>query len=219
MLIVGLTGGMGSGKSTVSALLAERGAVVIDADRTARQVVEPGGPAYQPLIDHFGAGIVLGDGSLDRAAIAARAFSDPGDLAALNAITHPAIAAEMARQVAAQVGTDHVVVLDIPLLTGASRASYGLAGVIVVDIPDDLAVRRLVEQRGLTEEDIRARMAAQVSRAERGQLADVIIDNRGSRDDLERRVDQVWVWIEDLARANGSARLGTLTSRYDPDLI
>ncbi len=203
MVIVGLTGGMGSGKSTVAGLLAERGAVVIDADRIARQVTEPGGPAYQPLIDHFGPGIVRADATLDRAAIAARVFSDPAALVALNSITHPAITAVITAQVA-QVAADaapgvtaghRVVVLDLPLLGPDGRARYRLAGVVVIDVPVEVAIRRLSEQRGVGEDDARNRMAAQPSRDERRKLGDIVIDNRGTRQDLARSVDQVWSWI------------------------
>ena len=186
---------MGSGKSTVAALLADRGAVIIDADRIARQVAQPGGSAYQALVAKFGPGVVLPDGNLDRPALAARAFSDPAALAELNAITHPAIAALMAEEIATHRGYDRVVVLDIPLLGPGARSQYGLAGVIVVDTPVEVARQRLVDQRRVDESDARARMAAQPSRDERLGLADIVIDNRGSRQDLARSVDQVWAWI------------------------
>ncbi|HSS10025.1 MAG TPA: dephospho-CoA kinase [Acidimicrobiales bacterium] len=198
MLLVGLTGGIGSGKSTVATLLAERGAAIVDADRIAREVVEPGGPAYQPMIDRFGPGIVLPDGTLDRAAIAAQAFATPDALADLNAITHPAIRATMAERVARHAASGRVVVVDIPLLAEGGPSAYGLRGVIVVDAPVEVAIHRLVEGRGLTEADARARVAAQASREDRRKLADVVIDNAGSREDLVRQVDEVWAWIEAL---------------------
>ena len=203
MLLVGLTGGIGSGKSTVAKLLAERGAVVVDADRIAREVVEPGGPAYQPMIDRFGAEIVLPDKTLDRAAIAAQAFAGTDALADLNAITHPAIRAVMAERIAAQADTDNVVVVDIPLLAEGGPAAYGLSGVIVVDAPVEVAIQRLVEGRGLGESDARARVAAQASREDRRKLADVVIDNAGSPEDLARQVDDVWRWIETLPGRSG----------------
>jgi dephospho-CoA kinase len=198
VLLVGLTGGIGAGKSTVAQLLAGRGAIVVDADRIAREVVEPGGPAYRPLIDRFGAGIVAADGTIDRQAIASRAFADPDALRDLNAITHPAIRDRMERCVTSHAGTGRVVVLDIPLLTAPTRDSFALAGVIVVDTPLEVAVDRLVHQRGLSEQDARARIAAQMSRDERRRLADVVIDNRGSRADLEAAVDRAWAWIISL---------------------
>jgi dephospho-CoA kinase len=196
VLIVGLTGGIGSGKSTVAALLAERGAVVVDADRIARQVVEPGGPAYQPVIDRFGPEIVRPDGTLDRPAIASVVFNDAQALADLNAITHPAIRDSIGQRIAEHAGTDRVVVLDVPLLAETTTASWGLAGVIVVDVPVEIAVERLVEQRGLTEQDARARINAQVTREARKKLADVVIDNSQDREWLDQQVQQAWDWIQ-----------------------
>ena len=198
MLLVGLTGGIGSGKSTVACLLAGRGAVVIDADRIAREVVEPGGPAYQPMIDRFGPEVVRPDQTLDRAVIAEKAFATPEALADLNDITHPAIRSVMAERIAEQAGTDKVVVVDIPLLAEGGPSAYGLSGVIVVDAPVEVAIRRLVDGRGLSDADARGRVAAQASREDRRQLADVVIDNAGSRDDLTRQVDEAWAWIETL---------------------
>ena len=198
MLLVGLTGGIGSGKSTVACLLAGRGAVVIDADRIAREVVEPGGPAYQPMIDRFGPEVVRPDQTLDRAAIAEKAFATPEALADLNDITHPAIRSVMAERIAEQTGTDKVVVVDIPLLAEGGPSAYGLSGVIVVDAPVEVAIRRLVDGRGLSDADARGRVAAQASREDRRRLADVVIDNAGSRDDLTRQVDEAWAWIETL---------------------
>jgi dephospho-CoA kinase len=197
VLLVGLTGGIGAGKTTVAGLLADRGATVIDADRIARLVVEPGGPAYQPLIDRFGGDIVCPDGTLDRAAIASRAFADPAALQDLNAITHPAIRDRMVRCVASYAESDRVVVLDIPLLTAQTRDAFGLAGVIVVDAPVEVAVDRLVHQRGLDEDDARARVAAQISREARQRLADVVVDNSGTPDDLRASFEQAWAWITD----------------------
>jgi dephospho-CoA kinase len=198
VLLVGLTGGIGSGKSTVALMLAARGAVVVDADQIAREVVEPGGPAYQPMVDRFGPEIVRPDKSLDRAAIAAQAFATPEALADLNAITHPAIRAVMAERIAEQAETDNVVVVDIPLLAEGGPAAYGLRGVIVVDAPVEAAVQRLIEGRGLSEPDARARVAAQATREDRRKLADVVIDNAGSPEDLARQLDDVWAWIETL---------------------
>ncbi len=219
--MVGVTGGIGSGKSTVAALLAQRGAVVVDADQIARQVTAPGGSSYWALIEHFGPDVVRADGTLDRAAIAARVFSDPDDLAALNAITHPAIAVSILARLSelahgaggegggtsgggtsgevGRRGGGPVVVLDIPLLTEATKERFGLAGVVVVDVPVEVAVRRLVEQRGLDERDAAARARAQVSREERRQLADVVVDNDGSRSQLEESVERLWDWMKGLA--------------------
>ncbi len=195
MVVIGLTGGIGSGKSSVSALLAARGAVVVDADRIARQVVEPGGAAYQPIIDRFGRGVLAPDGTLDRAALADVVFRTEEDRLDLEAITHPAIQAEMARQMMA-AGADAVVVLDIPLLK--ERRDH-MMGVIVVDTPEEVAVDRLVAQRGFDPADARRRIGAQISRDDRRALADVVIDNSGDRAALERQVDDAWEWIQTLA--------------------
>jgi dephospho-CoA kinase len=196
VLIVGLTGGIGSGKSTVAALLAGRGAVVVDADGIARQVVEPGGPAYQPMIDRFGQDIVRPDGTLDRPKIAKQVFNDAEALADLNAITHPAIRDAIGVQVMEHAGTDHVVVLDVPLLTETTSKSWGMAGVIVVDTPTEVAIQRLVSQRGLPEEDARARIKAQMTREARRKLADLVIDNSGGEAALAKEVDQAWEWVK-----------------------
>lgn len=198
---MGLTGGIGSGKSTVADLLVERGAVLIDADRIAREVVEPGGPAYGPLVDRFGPGILAPDGTIDRPALAAVAFADADALGALNAITHPAIGAVMTERRAAQAGTDHVVVLDVPLLKPAHRALLELDVVVVVDCPVHVALARLVEQRGMDEADAKARIAAQMTREERLEGADFVIDNGGERGALEAEVARVWAALE--ARAAG----------------
>lgn len=189
MLVVGLTGGIGSGKSTVSSLLAERGAVVIDADAIHRENMAPGGRVHDAVLARFG--------TVDRPTLASIVFSDPAALADLNALTHPAVAAVVAERLAAEADTDHVVVLDIPLLV-ESKSAYPLAGVIVVDAPPDIAVRRLVEQRGMDESDARARIAAQASRPERLAAADFVIDNSGSLDDLRAEVERCWQWIRSL---------------------
>jgi dephospho-CoA kinase len=193
VLAVGLTGGIGSGKSTVGELLVQRGAVLIDADRIAREVVVPGGAAYQPLVDRFGPGILAPDGTVDRPSLAAIAFADAESLAALNAITHPAISAVMAQRRAAEAGGDRVVVLDIPLLKPEHRDVLSLDVVVVVDCPVEVAVDRLVQQRGFSLHDAEARVAAQAGREERRHGADFVIDNSGDRARLVAEVDRVWV--------------------------
>lgn len=192
MIVVGLTGGIGSGKSTVSALLAKRGAVVVDADLIARQVVEPGGVAYAAIVQRFGDGVLAADGTLDRAALAAVVFRDDEERKALEAITHPAIQGEMARQMAT-AAPDAVVVLDIPLL---KQKREPMAGIIVVDVNEEVAIGRLVAQRGFDEGDARRRVAAQISRDERRRLADVLVDNSGDLAHLEDEIDRAWAWIE-----------------------
>jgi dephospho-CoA kinase len=205
VVVIGLTGSIGSGKSTVSAMLAERGAVVVDADAIVRDLQRPGTPVFRAMVERFGPGIVAPDGTLDRAAVAAIAFADPAALADLNAIVHPAVGEEIARRLAEEAPTDHVVVLDVPLLVESGRGD--LAGVVVVDVDPDVAVARLVAQRGMTEADARARMARQASREERLARADRVVDNSGTVDDLRRRVDEVWAWARSLAvNAPGSSR-------------
>jgi dephospho-CoA kinase len=196
MVVVGLTGGIGSGKSTVAAMLAERGAVVVDADRLAREAVAPGTPALRAVVDRFGPAVVAGDGSLDRQALAGVVFDDAGALADLNAIVHPPVRAAIAERLAELAATDAVVVLEIPLLVESGR-SYGESAILVVDCPEEVAVRRLVEDRGMDEADARRRMAAQVPRAQRLAAADVVIDNAGSLDDLRRQVEAVWAGLVD----------------------
>lgn len=206
MLPIGLTGGIGSGKSTVAAGFVSRGAELIDADVIAREVVRPGGPAYGPLVRRFGPSVLAGDGTLDRNALARIVFSDPAERAALESITHPAIREEMLARVAALEGRAGVVVLDIPLLDAGSLEAYGLAGVVVVDLPEEQAVARLVAQRGFTEADARARVAAQIPRQERRRLAEMVplsavIDNRGDRRALEARIEEVWQRLREAAAA------------------
>jgi len=195
MLVIGLTGGIGSGKSTVSKLLGDRGAVIVDADLIARQVVEPGGPAYQALLDRFGPEVLAPDGTVDRPALAAVVFNDSSALADLNAIVHPAVGAVIAERLTAETETDHVVILDVPLLVESGRSSA--AAVIVVNCPEEVAIARAVA-RGLPEDDVRRRVAAQASRDERLSKADFVIDNSGPPEALDAQIDKAWAWIESL---------------------
>jgi dephospho-CoA kinase len=195
MLAVGLTGGIGSGKSAVADLLVARGAVLIDADQLARDVVAPGGPAYQPLIDRFGPGIVASDGTIDRPALAAVAFADDAARADLNGITHPAIGVAMIKARDAEAETDHIVVLAIPLLTALHRETMKLDKVVVVDCPIDIALDRLVAQRGMERADAEARVRAQISREERAKGADYVLDNSGDRAALKAEVARLWEWL------------------------
>lgn len=189
---VGLTGGIGSGKSTVARMLEARGAVIVDADAIARELVEPGEPALHALVDEFGESIIATDGSLLRGTLAAMAFASPDGTARLNAVMHPLIAAESRRRIeaAAQAGT-RVVVYDMPLLleTG-QRALVDL--VVVVDVPVQMQVHRAVELRGLDEADVRRRIEVQIARDERLAAADVVIDNSGSLEQTEEQVDALW---------------------------
>lgn len=203
MILVGLTGGIGAGKSVVSAQLAQHGAVIVDADDIVRRLQQPGQPVLRKMVEHFGEEILLSSGHLDRARLAARVFGDKEALAALNAIVHPAVGAEMMAQIDARRDTDAVVVLDVPLLVENPRT--GLCGVLVVDLDPEVAVARLVAQRGLEEDDARARVARQASRAQRRAAADWIIDNSGSRLDLAREIAAAWRWMCSLPPAGPDA--------------
>lgn len=196
MILVGLTGGIGSGKSTVSALLRERGAVIVDADAITRELQQPGAPLLAALAERFGESIIGPDGELDRAGLAAIVFSDAAALKSLNAIVHPAVGAEIARRVAAEVATEHVVILDVPLL--AENPRDNLQGTIVVDAPVEVQVERLVHGRGFGEADARARIANQASREDRLRRADVVVDNSGDRAALGPQIERVWDWLTSL---------------------
>ena len=199
MIEVGLTGCIGSGKSTVAAALGERGAVLLDADAIVAELQQPGRPVLAAMVAHFGPFILQPDGHLDRKAVASIVFDDPQELAALNAIVHPAVRAEMAARRQALAGSAAVVVAEIPLLAEAGPGRRrGLAGIIVVDVDPEVAVRRLVEDRELTEAEARARLARQATRAERLALADFVIDNNGTRRQLDDQVARCWEWIESL---------------------
>ncbi|MGY1397352.1 dephospho-CoA kinase [Streptomyces sp. SS10] len=198
MLTVGLTGGIGAGKSEVSRLLVERGAVLIDADRIAREVVEPGTPGLAAVVEAFGEEILAEDGSLDRPRLGALVFNDPDKLATLNSIVHPLVGAR-SRELEEAAPEDAVVVHDVPLLTenGLARL-YDV--VIVVDASTGTQLDRLVRLRGMSEEDARARMAAQATREQRRAVADIVIDNDVPLDALERRVKEVWADLVRRAR-------------------
>lgn len=199
MLLIGLTGGIGSGKSTVSALLAEKGAVIIDADAITRELQQPGRPVFDAIVERFGKEVLDDDGALDRPRLAGIVFADEQAKKDLEQIVHPAVGAEMLERMAAEAETDHVVVYDVPLLVEAARRAMQFKGVVVVDIDPEIAIRRVVEQRGMAEADVRARIANQASREERLAVADKVIDNSGTRDDLRRQVDEVWKWIQTLS--------------------
>jgi dephospho-CoA kinase len=198
VLRIGLTGGIGSGKSTVSRLLAARGAVIVDADVIAREVVEPGSPGLAAVAAAFGDGVLTADGSLDRPALAAVVFTDPDARKRLDAIVHPLVRTR-ATELAATAPADAVVVHDVPLLAEtAQAAAYDL--VVVVEVDSETRVARLVE-RGLTAEDARARIAAQATDEKRRAIADVVLDNSGTPEQLAEQVDRLWA--EKIASAAG----------------
>ena len=197
MRLIGLTGGIGSGKSSVSAALARRGARIVDADAIVRELQSPGTVVFAEMVERFGPGIVAPDGSLDRQAVADIVFNDDQALADLGLIVHPRVHDEIERRVAEAEETDDVVVLDIPLL---DRNGWpGLVGTVVVDLDPEVAVERLVAHRGFTEADARARIAAQIDRSARLELADFVVDNSGTLEDLEEQVDRLWAWVAGLS--------------------
>jgi dephospho-CoA kinase len=206
VLRVGLTGGIGSGKSEVSRRLAARGAPIIDADLAARDVVQPGTPGLGEIAAVFGPRVLRPDGSLDREQLGQLVFADPGLRAKLNAIVHPLVHERMRQleqQAIAAAGPAAIIVHDVPLLA-ENGLGRGFDTVLVVDAPDDQRVQRLTATRGMTAAHAQDRMAAQASRQQRLAIADIVIDNSGTLDDLDRRVEEVWAVLRDLAgRADG----------------
>lgn len=202
MLLVGLTGGIGSGKSTVARLLAARGAVVLDADVLAREAVEPGTPGFDAVVGRFGEAVLAADGSLDRGALAAIVFADDGARTDLESIVHPEVRRRIAEAVGSHAASDDVVVVDSPLLieTGAHE---GFPFVVVVTATTGTRVARLVA-KGMAEQDVRARMAAQMPLDEKAEYADVVLDNDGSEADLEGQVDRLWADLQERALSSGT---------------
>ena len=198
MLVIGLTGGIGSGKSSVSARLQARGAEIIDADAIVHEIQKPGGRAYQGIVDRFGPEIVRADGTLDRPALAKIVFDDAEARRELERLTFPHVGAVIGERMAALAETDKVVVLDIPLMAEGGKGRYGAAATLVVDCPPETAVERVVADRGMDADDARSRQAAQAPRGKRLEIADFVIDNSGDLDQLEAEVDSAWTWIQSL---------------------
>ncbi|MEV7730674.1 dephospho-CoA kinase [Streptomyces sp. NPDC088921] len=204
MLKVGLTGGIGAGKSEVSRLLVEHGAVLIDADRIAREVVAPGTPGLAAVVRAFGEDVLAEDGTLDRPKLGSIVFADPDRLAVLNSIVHPLVGAR-SRELESAAAEGAVVVHDVPLLAENALAPlYDL--VVVVDASPETQLDRLVRLRGMTEQDARARMAAQATREKRLEIADLVIDNDVPLEDLRRRVQEVWGDLVRRARASRTSQ-------------
>jgi dephospho-CoA kinase len=198
MLRVGLTGGIGAGKSEVSQRLAAQGATVIDADAVAREVVGPGTPGLAEIVDAFGPGVLRQDGSLDRQRLGGIVFADPELRARLNSIVHPRVAARMS-EIEQAAGTAAIVVHDVPLIAENGLAStYDV--VVVVDAPQRVQADRLVRHRGMTREQAMARIGAQASRKERLAIAGIVIDNSGSLSELDRQVGELWTELRKLAQ-------------------
>jgi dephospho-CoA kinase len=199
MILVGVTGGLGAGKSTLARMLGTRGAVIVDADELAARALEPGTGSYERVCELFGDEIVQSDGRLDRAAIAQRVFRDPDKRRALESIVHPEVFRGLAETVEAHRDTDHVVVFDVPLLVDVGLQN-AFDVVVVVAAPPDQQLLRVMRDRSMSEQDAAARIAAQVSSAERESAADVVIPNDGDLEELERRVEALWADLRRRAR-------------------
>ena len=201
MVEFAITGGIGSGKSTVAAALVQRGVKLIDADEIVRELQKPGGAVFIKLVEAFGEEVIGVNGELDRQKLADLAFSSPQELAKLNSIVHPSVGKEMAARREALAKDGHLVLIDIPLLVTPegelARKEYNdFAGKIIVDCEEELAVERLVKFRGFREDDARARIAKQANRDQRLPFADYVIDNNGDNSALELQVDECWDWMQ-----------------------
>lgn len=223
MITVGLTGGIGSGKSTVAVGLVERGAVLVDADAITRELQVPGAPVFDAMVERFGLEVLASDGTLDRAAVASIVFSDNKALADLNAIVHPRVGEVITSRIAEAANADDgaVVILDVPLLAESARrgtgSPYELQGVLVVDCPIDVAVERLVLYRGFDEADARRRATNQATRSERVAFADFVIDNTGDAESLTAQIDGAWNWLCSLAHQEPPSPTGTVSSAEQPE--
>ncbi len=196
MILIGLTGGIGCGKSEVSGLLADRGAIIIDADLIVRELQRPGEEIFNKIVEIFGSSVIAEDGSLNRGAVANEVFKDKVTLKKLNDLIHPVVRGVMNERVKSYSDTLKIVVLDIPLLVENPRE--GLDGVVVVDLDPEIAVARIVDQRKMNIDDARARVANQSSREQRKAIANFIIDNSGDRKALNLQVEAAWSWINAL---------------------
>ena len=196
MILIGLTGGIGCGKSEVSRLLEKRGAVIVDADLIVRELQQPGGEIFLRMVEMFGEKVVATDGSLNRAAVANEVFKDADLLKKLNSLIHPVVRRVMNERVEGHRATNKIVILDIPLLVENPRE--GLDGVLVVDLDPQIAIERIVSQRNMAIDDAKSRVAAQSTREQRLAIADHVVDNSGDREALAIQVDAAWSWITSL---------------------
>ena len=196
MILIGLTGGIGCGKSEVSRLLEKRGAVIVDADLIVRELQQPGGEIFLRMVEMFGNKVVATDGSLNRAAVANEVFKDADLLKKLNSLIHPVVRRVMNERVEGHRATNKIVILDIPLLVENPRE--GLDGVLVVDLDPQIAIERIVSQRNMAIDDAKSRVAAQSTREQRLAIADHVVDNSGDREALAIQVGAAWSWITSL---------------------
>jgi dephospho-CoA kinase len=198
VILLALTGGIGSGKSTVSLLLAAKGAVIIDADEVAKQLQAPGGAVLAAMVERWGSGILQADGTLNRQAVADIVFNDRDELAALNKMTHPAVRREMARQAREEAESGRVTIMDTPLLVETFDKQPPFSGIVVVDVPPEVAVERLVRYRGFSDVDAWSRISRQADREERLAIAGFVVDNSGPPDQLNEQVDRLMAWTATL---------------------
>ena len=204
MAEIAITGGIGSGKTTVAKLIVNRGAVLVDADQIVKDLQRPGGKVFDKIVEIYGNEILLGDGELDRQKIAEIVFNDERELSTLNDIVHPAVGEEMGIRRKEAIKQGNVVLVDIPLMVTPEgklgREEYKLFdGIIVVDCKIETAVLRLVQQRGFDEKDARARIAKQATPKQRRVFADFLIDNNGSEENLSKQIEKCWEWVRSLS--------------------
>ncbi len=198
LVVAGLSGGIGSGKSTVSKALGGRGATIVDADKIAREVCLNGSTAFYAIVDRFGQGVVSGSGELDREKLASLVFGDEEALRDLNAITHPEVGRVLVERRVALDETGGIGIFDIPLLQPYHRELLRLDKIVVVDCPPEIAISRVVESRNMTDEDVQSRIAAQMDRDKRLAMADFVVDNSGSLAQLDNEIERLWAWLSSL---------------------
>ena len=211
MLEIGLTGGIGSGKSTAAAGFVRHGAALIDADQIVRDLQQPGEKVFEEMLSKWGSGILTSDGQLDRQLVANIVFSNPEELTVLNEIDHPAVREEMTIRRRVHLDTDNTVILEIPLLVESGYRNFD--AIVVVDVDTEIAVERLVEHRSFEEEDARKRIEKQVSRDSRTEIADYVIKNNSSIEAFEQEINKCWEWIESIERPEIGRELPSLISK------
>ena len=211
MLEIGLTGGIGSGKSTAAAGFVKHGAALIDADQIVRDLQQPGEKVFEEMLSKWGSDILSSDGHLDRQLVANIVFSNPEELTTLNEIVHPAVREEMTNRRQAHLDTDNTVILEIPLLVESGYRNFD--AIVVVDVDTEIAVERLVEYRSFEEEDARKRIEKQVSRKSRTEIADYVIENNTSMEAFEEEINKCWKWIESIERPEIGRELPPLISK------